>query len=738
MQTKLFQVLLPGLFCALAAPVFGQVPSTERQALIDFYHATGGDEWYANEGWLGATGTECDWFGVECGTTDEPISQVHSLSLPANGLTGSLPEALVGLTELGSLRLSGNAIEGSIPPAFGDFDRLGIIDLRGNQLSGPVPGELLNTPANRIWLAGNRLDGYTPAVGMPGGNAVFLSVDLSRNPITSLPPASWRSAGTINHLDLARTALAGELDFQNHPWPGLETLNLGDNAIASVSGIDSTTLTDLRRWHLDGNQLTEQWPVSGNTLPSLDILDLTGNQLRTAPPADLSEHPALRDLRLAYNVLAGETIAGLLLLPKLSILELQHNPLKTLPQGLQGVVGPQNRLDLSHAGLEGAPPPWFSDLSVSTLNLSGNRLGGSPVPWLAALRAGAGVRLDLSNNRFEGPLPAELAELNYVRDSLDLCWNDFDEPFGEQFDDLFESAHFGGHPADCNGRELADIDPTISGSWYVPERNGKGYAVMLLDSGQLLHYWFGYPSFGVGQKWTFQMTEPDGAVADLPRSLAPRGGRFDFGLGAGTVDDYEDRKLRMVRLADDRLSMVSRLRPGSPDVILDPPPPPIHGRFDHVRLTSLAGATCDSQSRFQDLSGLWFNPERSGEGFVLEVLPDGRAVVYWFTYRPDATGRQVWMIGEGQMESSNIGTPPPDAAAYWVAFDAMIQPGGTVSGPGFDPSAIELVDWGKLHLDFFRQGTARASWESQLDGYGSGSYPLERLARPMLAECGEE
>ena len=45
------------------------------------------------------------------------------------------------------------------------------------------------------------------------------------------------------------------------------------------------------------------------------------------------------------------------------------------------------------------------------------------------------------------------------------------------------------------------------------------------------------------------------------------------------------------------------------------------------------------------LSGTWFDPEHDGEGFVLEILEQGRAVVYWFSY--DTKGRQRWMLSVG-------------------------------------------------------------------------------------------
>lgn len=55
----------------------------ERQALIAFYKATGGDSWREKQGWC-TNAPLCDWYGV---VTNEHGS-VLKLELPINGLKG--------------------------------------------------------------------------------------------------------------------------------------------------------------------------------------------------------------------------------------------------------------------------------------------------------------------------------------------------------------------------------------------------------------------------------------------------------------------------------------------------------------------------------------------------------------------------------------------------------------------------------------------------------------------------
>ena len=42
------------------------IPAAERQALIDLYNSTDGENWRNNTNWLGELGTECTWYGVNC------------------------------------------------------------------------------------------------------------------------------------------------------------------------------------------------------------------------------------------------------------------------------------------------------------------------------------------------------------------------------------------------------------------------------------------------------------------------------------------------------------------------------------------------------------------------------------------------------------------------------------------------------------------------------------------------
>jgi len=134
--------------------------------------------------------------------------------------------------------------------------------------------------------------------------------------------------------------------------------------------------------------------------------------------------------------------------------------------------------------------------------------------------------------------------------------------------------------------------------------------------------------------------------------------------------------------------------------------------------TPPASASLEVILRHDAVAGAWYNPARSGEGFLIDMLEDGRASVYWFGYQAEDPDRQSWLLGLGTFRGTTL------------HVDEVSQPVGGGFDSTFDADAVQYTPWGSLRLRFEHDGSARVDWESVLPGYGSGSMSLQRLLRP--------
>lgn len=416
---------------------------------------------------------------------------------------------------------------------------------------------------------------------------------------------------------------------------------------------------------------------------------------------------------------------------ELKTLDLSDNRLTgTLPPGPDSFFSSLDRLMLARNGIGGSIPESWRHLALSWLDLSSNQLEGFLEPLAFAGYSQGRISMDLADNRFEGEIPPVLMQGRFG--DINLCWNDL-QANDDELVAWLDEHHVGGETFEsCLNRERVEVGAEVSGSWFDPERNGEGAVVHLLAGGGAIHYTFGFDNEG-RQHWLL------GVGTELDKHLYWRELRAERGtFGQGLADQSGGpglpypmmgfgRDWRMDRVDSDRF-VIERIYhdfSGCPDNSVMPClAGPISDRHEYVPLTRLAGTTCENQQPHQWISGAWFDPERDGEGFVVEVLEDGRGLVYWFTYRPDDSKHQAWMIGTGEFDGQEL------------HVEDLLQPVGGRWGDNFDPEAVDLDNrWGSLTLEFFDEGSGHVAWDSEREGYGADEHPIERLTVPRLAEC---
>lgn len=119
------------------------------------------------------------------------------------------------------------------------------------------------------------------------------------------------------------------------------------------------------------------------------------------------------------------------------------------------------------------------------------------------------------------------------------------------------------------------------------------------------------------------------------------------------------------------------------------------------------------------LNGAWWNPDRSGEGLIVDMVDrDGTGdyvmVFYFYTY--DLNGAPLYLVG-----SDN------DYDLNGVAVAEMRSTSGAFWGDDFRPEDVVRADWGTFTITFLNCGQLTVEYSSVVDGYGEGELALERF-----------
>ncbi|XP_019193148.1 PREDICTED: receptor-like protein 12 [Ipomoea nil] len=377
------------------------------------------------------------------------------------------PEFLKGLDSLWFLDLSDNKIDGQTPSwiwknslqyvnvshnllsVIAEFhsnvslNNLETLDLRGNLLQGSLPVGLCKLSNLSILDASrNNLSGTIPDCLVRISTLSVLN--LQGNKYHQMP-SNFASAASLRSLNLNGNRLKGKLPRSLANCRMLEVLDLGNNLIADTFPFWLEKLPALKVLVLRNNSLygpVEKHPRAKFVLPSLGIIDLSSNRLT----GELSRE-FLQSLSAMVMVGGNESV------PKvIGQYEYYQDSVTIMNKGnemeLVRILTIFVSLDLSNNGFQGKVPAIIGELkSLIVLNLSRNAFdGGIPLSLqeLSQLES-----LDLSRNKFSGVIPQQLTILTFLA-VLDLSYNQLTGriPLGNQFN-TFENSSYKGNAGLC-------------------------------------------------------------------------------------------------------------------------------------------------------------------------------------------------------------------------------------------------------------------------------------------------
>ncbi|KAM1225156.1 hypothetical protein ACFX2G_044908 [Malus domestica] len=183
-------------------------------------------------------------------------SQLKTLIIAGNNLTGSIPPEIVNADKIHELDLSSNHLVGAIPKGFGRMTSLQKLMLNGNQLSSSIPSEFgLLVDLEYLDLSSNRFNGSI--VSTLGDFPKMYHLNLSNNHFSQGIPFKLEKLVQLNELDLSHNSLEGSIPPAISNMESLQTLNLSHNNLSgfipsSIEGMHGLLYVDVSYNELEG------------------------------------------------------------------------------------------------------------------------------------------------------------------------------------------------------------------------------------------------------------------------------------------------------------------------------------------------------------------------------------------------------------------------------------------------------------------------------------------------------
>ncbi len=276
------------------------------------------------------------------------------------------------------------------------------------------------------------------------------------------------------------------------------------------------------------------------------------------------------------------------------------------------------------------------------------------------------------------------------------------------------------------------LQPT--GLYFDPNRDGEGFSYELLGGieGPLWVQWFTYDDQGK-QRWYsgVGMYEANRIIVNTLTQAS--GGVFgeDFDASLISFDPFGSLEIIFSggEPLDPPIGFHTQTRTAKV-VFTD-----LEGKklkTNMVQLSYVLGALSNQNLIFPAevvenplalITGSWYDPTRSGEGYVIEILEKGTAILLWYTY--DLQGNHMWLI-----DSSGVITE--NGNDITLDFNNVLVTNGGVFGEDFNPDEVNKVPWGELHFQLNCLGDGTVDYSSNISEIGSGQYNVTRLTRPLI------
>ncbi|GLT75538.1 hypothetical protein SLA2020_472550 [Shorea laevis] len=383
--------------------------------------------------------------------------RLEHLDLSGNYFVGKIPQSLGNCRQLRSLLLYTNLLEESIPRELGQLQNLEVFDVSKNSLSGPIPAELGNCSGLTVLVLSNLFSPYDD-VPIPTGDpsdwqSAHVNDDL--NFYQGGIPVEITRLSKLRILWAPRATLVGSLPSDWGACDNLEMINLALNFFKGDIPVGLTGCKKLWFLDLSSNKLLSGKLDQELSVPCMSVFDVSGNMLSGPIPSFNTQCAAglpsgsysfePHSPSSAYiSFLANKAQVGISLqfLGGDSAPAVFHNfGGNNFTGSLQSIPIAPQRLgkQISYAFFAGEnmlsgpfPGSLFENcdgLAALIVNVSNNRMNGQ-IPAEIGKLCGSLKILDASVNQISGPIPPSLGQLGSLV-ALNLSGNALEDEIPE-------------------------------------------------------------------------------------------------------------------------------------------------------------------------------------------------------------------------------------------------------------------------------------------------------------------
>lgn len=275
------------------------------------------------------------------------------------------------------------------------------------------------------------------------------------------------------------------------------------------------------------------------------------------------------------------------------------------------------------------------------------------------------------------------------------------------------------------------MGPSHSALWSDPEQSGHGLSVYMLEDNRILVIWYVYDNSG-NPIWLFGIGTHDGSVATIDVNL------YD---GSMFPPNFDENDVNATFWGQFRLSFNS-CDSGLFEWM------PVHdngfsaGEMNVSRINTTLGLSCSDDSKVSNKqiddvivstgtsginamhTALWSNPDQSGHGINVFMLPNNNLVVIWYVY--DDSGNPIWLFGMGSHDGKK------------ATIDVKYH-GGAMFPPNFNADNLTTIDWGTFELEFSGCDTGLFKWLPIADnGFSAGEMDIQRINKTLGLSCSDK